>query len=138
MFTSSSAILAQLRPETTVTGCAGVKLQKRSGLHSLFCFFLNKRRQGHEPELAFVRWLTPARKPAHAEGIQLTALKYAMVKLKGIRAKVFQTDIVSLNSIIGLCFIQPDPLDAKVFYYNHWIGNTANDDPRHPQSVMSR
>jgi len=32
---------------------------------------------------------------------------------------------VSLNSIIGPCFIQPDPLDAKVFYYNDWIGNTA-------------
>ena len=82
------------------------------------------------------RWLTPARKPAHAKGIQLIAMKYAMVKLKGIRAQVFQTDIVPLDSIIGLCFIQPVPLDAKVFYYNHWIGNTANDDPRHTQSAM--
>lgn len=102
----------------------------------LLLLFSYKTRQGHEPEVAFVCWLTPARKPAHAKGIQLTALKYAMVKLKGIRAQVFQTDIVPLDSIIGPCFIQPDPLDAKVFYYNHWIGNTANDDPRHTQSVM--
>ena len=135
IFTSSSAILAQLRPKSLAVLCRGDTAEE-VWFAQLLLLFSYKTRQGHEPELAFVRWFTPARKPAHAKGIQLTALKYAMVKLKGIRAQVFQTDIVSLNSIIGPCFMQPDPLDARVFYYNHWIGNTTNDDPRHTQSVM--
>ena len=80
-----------------------------------------------EHECAFVRWLTPVQRPAHAVNLRLKAMKWAMTRATGIRGKVFQTDIVPVTSIIGPCFMQPDPIAKNIFYYNHWIGNTAND-----------
>ena len=55
-------------------------------------------------------------------------MKWSMINATGIRGKVFQTDIVPVKSIVGPCFMQPDPIRDNIFYYNHWIGNTANDD----------
>jgi len=91
----------------------------------LLLLFSYKTRQGCAPFLAFVFGFTPARKPAHAKGIKLTALTWAMIKIKGIRAQVFWTNIVQHWSLL----IQPDAVDKIVFNYTHWIGNDANDDP---------
>ncbi|KAL3136038.1 hypothetical protein ABBQ32_007073 [Trebouxia sp. C0010 RCD-2024] len=81
-----------------------------------------------ENECAFVRWLTSAQRPAHAANVRLKPMRWSMISATGIRGKVSQTDIVPVKSIIGPCFMQPDPISDNIFYYNHWIGNTANDD----------
>ena len=60
--------------------------------------------------------------------MKLTALKYIMVDIKGIRVKVFRAHVVRLGSILGPCYVQPDPVDKKTLYCNHWIGNIAKGD----------
>jgi len=92
----------------------------------LLLLFSFKTRSPIEPEVAFVRCFHPARRPAHAKHIILQAFQYAKIRLAGIQAKVFQTDVVTLASITGPCFMQPVPISGNVFYFNHWVGNTAN------------
>ena len=73
-----------------------------------------------------MRWFEPVRRPAHAKDVRLQLFQYAKVKLTGIQHKVFHVDVVTLASILGPCFMQPDPINSKIFYFNHWIGHTAN------------
>ncbi|DBA80491.1 TPA: hypothetical protein ACH3X1_007763 [Trebouxia sp. C0004] len=79
-----------------------------------------------EPEVALVRWFEPVPRPAHARSIRLQPFQQAKVKLTGIQQKVFHVDVVILASILAPCFMQPDPINSNIFYYNHWVGNTAN------------
>lgn len=84
--------------------------------------------------MAFVRWFDCVDSPPHAKGLRLQALRWAKIRVPGIAVRVPQTDMVHLDSIMGPCLLQPDPLkpneplDSKVFYFNHWAGNTANLD----------
>lgn len=93
----------------------------------LLLLFSHKRRFGFEVELAFVRWFTPAERPAHARNFRLQPFKWEMHNLKGVRAKVFRTDIVRVESIIGPAFMQQDPVTRSIFYFNHWVGNVVSD-----------
>lgn len=47
--------------------------------------------------------------------------------MKGIHGQVPKTDIITLDSVIGPCFIQADPIHANLFWYNHWVGNVMVD-----------
>ena len=96
----------------------------------LLLLFSCNTKQGHGVEFAFVRWLTDPleNSPRRAENMKLTELQWAMTSVEGIRAQVFHTDVVRLSSILGPCYIQPDPVDKRVLYCNHWIGNISNDN----------
>ncbi|DBA87887.1 TPA: hypothetical protein ACH3X1_004878 [Trebouxia sp. C0004] len=91
----------------------------------LLLLFSFKTRGPIEPEVALVRWFAPVPRPAHARSIRLQPFQQAKVKLTGIQQKVFHVDVVTLASILGPCFMQPDPINSNIFYYNHWVGNTA-------------
>ncbi|DBA87780.1 TPA: hypothetical protein ACH3X1_004779 [Trebouxia sp. C0004] len=93
-------------------------------LQLLFCVSSKKG----APEFAFIRWLTAAAKPARAANLKLKPYKWEVTRIPGIRSNVPKTDIVRIESIIGPCFIQPDPLDPNLFWYNHWVGNVMNDN----------
>ena len=67
----------------------------------LLLLFSFKTRGPAEPEVAWERWSTPAAKPAHAKNIRLQSFQDAKVKVTGIQAKVFQTDVVSLGFLWG-------------------------------------
>ena len=43
--------------------------------------------------------------------------------MSGVRSKVFTTDVIRLDTIIGPAFMQQDPIRSNIFYFNHWIGN---------------
>ena len=81
-------------------------------------------------EYAFVRWLTAVPRPAHARSLKLQALKWETCRVGGVRGFVPKTDIVSLDSIIGPCYIQPDPVNQNIHCYNHWVGNVMSDSSR--------
>ncbi|DBA98096.1 TPA: hypothetical protein ACH3X1_014717 [Trebouxia sp. C0004] len=71
---------------------------------------------GSETEAAFVRWLV-AKRPAvkdkkHAEKPHFGA------------AEVGSADIVELSSILGPCYVQPDPIKSDTFYFNRWVDST--------------
>lgn len=93
----------------------------------LLLLFSYKTRGPVEPEVAFVRWFQEAERPAHALNIRLKPFKFAKTSFPGIQANVFHTDIVSLESIIGPCYMQPDPINSHIYYNNYWVGNTANN-----------
>ena len=81
---------------------------------------------GHDIDAAFVRWFVAVRaRPRHATGFKLQPLKWE-VKGSG-RSAGPRADVITLDQIIGPCYVQQDPRDPAVFYYNHWIGNTTND-----------
>jgi len=91
----------------------------------LLLLFSFKTRGPVEPEVALVQWFEPVPRPAHAGSIRLP-FQHAKVKLTGIHHKVFHVDVVTLTSILGSCFMQPDPINSNILYHNHWVGNTAN------------
>lgn len=78
-----------------------------------------------EKEAAFVRWFTVCQRPPHATGFKLQPLKWEMQKVRG-RPAAPRTDVIQLDQIIGPCYVQQDPKDPSVYYYNHWVGNTKN------------
>ncbi|DBA78691.1 TPA: hypothetical protein ACH3X1_008605 [Trebouxia sp. C0004] len=82
-------------------------------LQLLFCVSSKKG----APELAFVRWLTSATRPARAASLKLQPLKWEATRIPGIRSNVPKTNIIRLDSIIGPCFIQPDPIDSNLYWY---------------------
>ena len=81
----------------------------------------------NQREFAFIRWFTEAAKPAHAPNFKLKALKWETTHVRGIRGSVPKTDVVGMENIIGLCFIQPDPLKSNTVWLNHWVGNVMNE-----------
>ncbi len=100
----------------------------------LLLLFSYKNRRNQKIEMAFVRWFDCVDSPAHAKDLRLQALRWAKIRVPGINGRVPQTDMVQLESITGPCLLQPDPLkrneplDSRVFYFNHWAGNAANLD----------
>ena len=88
----------------------------------LLLLFSYKTRGPVEPEVAFVRWLQEAGRPAHALNIRLKPFKFAKTLLPGIQANVLHTDNVSLESIIGPCYMQPDHTNSHIYYYNTGLG----------------
>lgn len=94
----------------------------------LLLLFSHKTKHGNETELAFVRWFEETQRPSHAINLKLRALTWATVSAPHpIRGKVPQTDVLQLDAIIGPCFVQQDPINNGIFYFNHWVGNTANE-----------
>lgn len=110
-----------LVPRHACTACRAENETWYAQLQLLFC--LKGKRA---PEFAFVRWFTASSRPAHARNLKLQALKWETCRVGGIRGVVPKTDIISLDSIIGPCYIQPDPVNENIFWYNHWIGNVMN------------
>jgi len=80
---------------------------------------------GCDVEAAFVKWFTVARRSSHNTGFKLQPLKWEMHKPRG-RALGPRMDVIGLNQIIGPCYVQQDPVNSAVYYYNHWVGNTTN------------
>ena len=78
--------------------------------------------------MAFLRWFNCVDSPGHAKGFRWQALRWAKIRVPGIAVRVAQTDMLQLESIMGPCLLQPDPLkpneplDSKVFYFNHTTG----------------
>lgn len=109
---------------TACTACRGSAGDIWYG--ELLLLFSFKTRGPVKPEVVLVRWFIPAPKPPHAKHLRLECFQYAKCRVAGIPGKVFQTDVVPLISIIGPCFMQQDPVHSSIFYFNHWVGNTAN------------
>lgn len=97
----------------------------------LLMLFSFKNKHGLEVEAAFVKWYTPDRKRLkRAANLRLARLKIEQQSIHGLGICP-RTDIIPLTSIIGPCFLQPDPVKptgrdkTERFFYNHWVGNTA-------------
>ena len=93
--------------------------------------FSYRNRHGKEMDAAFVRWYTQDKaRVKKTAGLRLARLKWEFITVRGM-GLCPRTDAISLGSIIGPCFLQPDPTNStandkdKRFYYNHWVGNTA-------------
>ncbi len=89
----------------------------------LLVLFSYTSSSGSEIEAAFVRWLV-AKRPAvkdkkHAKNLILVQLKWEEEKGRNSSA-----DIVELSSILGPCYVQPDPIKSDTFYFNRWVGST--------------
>lgn len=91
----------------------------------LLLLFSYEDLDGCEVEAAFVKWFTVARCPSHNKGFKLQPLKWEMHKPRGMAIGP-RTDIIELNQIVGPCYVQQDPVNSAVYYYNHWVGNTTN------------
>ncbi len=89
----------------------------------LLVIFSYTSSSGSEIEAAFVRWLV-AKRPAvkdkkHAKNLILVQLKWEEEKGRSSSA-----DIIELSSILGPCYVQPDPIKLDTFYFNRWVGST--------------
>ena len=89
----------------------------------LLVLFSYTSSSGCEIEAAFVRWLV-AKRPAvkdkkHAKNLILVQLKWEEEKGRNSSA-----DIIDLSSILGPCYVQPDPIKSDTFYFNRWVGST--------------
>ena len=83
----------------------------------LLALFSYTSSSGREIEAAFVRWLV-AKRPAvkdkkHAKKLILVQLKWEEQKGRSSSA-----NIVKLSSILGPCYMQPDPIKSDAFYFN--------------------
>ncbi|DBA68341.1 TPA: hypothetical protein ACH3X2_013651 [Trebouxia sp. C0005] len=96
------------------------------GTAQLLLLFPYEDLNGCDVAAAFAKWFANARRPSHSRGFKLQPLKWEMHKPWG-RALGPITDVIGLNQIIGPCYIQQDPINSAVYYYNHWVGNTSND-----------
>ena len=78
---------------------------------------------GSEIEAAFARWLVTKR-PAvkdkkHAKNLILVQLKWEEEKDRNSSA-----DIIELSSILGPCYVQPEPIKLDTFISTRWVGST--------------
>ena len=89
----------------------------------LLVIFSYTSSSGSEIEAAFVRWLV-AKRPAvkdkkHAKNLILVQLKWEEEKGRNSSA-----DIIELSSILGPCYVQPDPIKLNTFISTRWVGST--------------
>ncbi|KAA6411204.1 MAG: hypothetical protein FRX49_13779 [Trebouxia sp. A1-2] len=97
----------------------------------LLMLFLYKSKHGLKVEAAFVNWYTPdIKRVKRAANLRLARLEIEQQSIPGLGICP-RTDIAPLTSIIGPGFLQPDSVKptgtdkSEQFYYNHWVGNTA-------------
>ncbi len=89
----------------------------------LLVLFSYTSSSGCEIESAIARWLV-AKRPAvkdtkHAQNIILVQLKWEQEK-----GRKSSAHIIELSSILGPCYVQPDPIKSDTFYFNQWVGST--------------
>ena len=93
----------------------------------LLLLFSYEAANGVEEEASFIRWFQAFREsPDHAKGFKLQPLKWEVHTVAGMKEGP-RKDVIGLDQIIGPCFIQQDPVNPSVYWYNHWVGNTLND-----------
>ena len=94
----------------------------------LLLLFAYTDTNGCDHDAAFVRWFKAfGRRPKHATSCKLKLLKWEVHKPRGMQPGP-RTDVIKLHQIIGPCYIQQDPVNADLYYYNHWIGNTIDSE----------
>ncbi|DBB03141.1 TPA: hypothetical protein ACH3X1_013371 [Trebouxia sp. C0004] len=72
---------------------------------------------GLDHDVAFVRWFKAfTRRPKHAIGCKLQPMRWEVCKPRGWSKEGPRTDIISLDQIVGPCYIQQDSADKSVYW----------------------
>ncbi|KAL0018413.1 hypothetical protein WJX79_005315 [Trebouxia sp. C0005] len=117
----AGGIMGSLRHDCVRVSAEGGK----TWFAQLLLLFSYQDTQNQMIDAAFVRWFTVCQRAAHAKSIKLQPLKWEMQKVRG-RPAGPRTDIIQLDAIVGPCYVQQDPRQPNMYYYNHWVGNTTN------------
>ena len=89
----------------------------------LLVLFSYTSSSGSEIEAAFVRWLV-AKRPAAKDKKYAKNLILVQLKWEEEQGRNSSADNVELSTILGPCYVQPDPIKSNTFYFNPWVGST--------------